>query len=185
MFSLSFFSFHFFFTSTVQNTISKQINKKITNNSPKIIQNLQGTPSASRNSVQQDFWARDQCWNNGGALLHAPPSLVARGFTRHRWNSKTTGGQSRLPLFFPSPAVRITVTCKRRKTHKAVGFNFFLLVFGSVSLFLHLGRSVRFFFFPNLLYFRWLPASSPLFRVVDRATVSRWLWAWRFLWSAG
>ena len=113
-------------------------------------------------------------------MLHAPPSLVARGITRHRWNSKTTGGQSRLPLFFPSPAVMITVTCKRRKTHKAVvGFNFFLLVFGSVSLFLRLDRSVRFFFFPNLLCFRWLPASSPFPSRPVVVFCGKWRWLGR------
>ena len=92
---------------------------------------------------------------------------VAPRAHRHWWRvgSRATAGtpkQQGVSHGFPSPAVRITVTCKRRKTHKAVGFNFFLLVFGSVSLFLRLGRSVRFFFFPNLLCFRWLPASSPL-----------------------
>jgi hypothetical protein len=121
LFSLSFFSFLFFYIHSTKYNF-KTNKQKNYNNSPKTIRNLQGTPSASRNSVQQDFWARDQCWNNGGALLHAPPSLVARGFTRHRWNSKTTGGQSRLPLFFPSPAVRITVTCKRRKTTQGSRF---------------------------------------------------------------
>jgi hypothetical protein len=77
----------FFLYITLQNTISKQINKKnyikITNNNPKTIWNLQGTPSASWNSVQQDFWAREQ-WRRvfpratvtGGAWTHAPPQAT-------------------------------------------------------------------------------------------------------------
>jgi hypothetical protein len=49
-------------------------------------------------------------------LLHAPPSLAARGFTRRRKKQKSSRGLDRLlPLFFSSSAVKITFTCK---THK-------------------------------------------------------------------
>jgi hypothetical protein len=50
-------------------------------------------------------------------LLHAPPSLAARGFTRRRKKQKKSnrGLDRLLPLFFSSPAVKITVTYK---THK-------------------------------------------------------------------
>jgi len=72
LFSLSFFSFLFFYIHSTKYNF-KTNKQKNYNNSPKTIRNLQGTPSASRNSVQQDFWARDQCWNNGGAWVHAPP----------------------------------------------------------------------------------------------------------------
>jgi hypothetical protein len=64
----------------------------------------------------------------GGVSSHAPPhwrrvgSRAAAGTTRKQGNQDWL-----LLLFFSSPAVRITVTCKRRKTHKAVDFNFFLL----------------------------------------------------------
>jgi len=87
LFSFFSFLFLFFLYITLQNTISKQINKKnyikITNNNPKTIWNLQGTPSASWNSVQQDFWAREQ-WRRvfpratvtGGAWTHAPPQAT-------------------------------------------------------------------------------------------------------------
>ena len=110
MFSFFSFLFLFFLYITLQNTISKQINKKnyikITNNN----WNLQGTPSASWNSVQQDFWAREQ-WRRvfpratvtGGASSHAPPSLAARLPKRHRKQLETAGsGSPCSPLPFPA-----------------------------------------------------------------------------------
>jgi hypothetical protein len=87
----------------------------------------------------------------GGAWVHAPPLELQN-------NRGSVAASPLLPLTGSENHCHLQ---KEKKTHKAVGFNFFLLVFGSVSLFLRLGRSVRFFFFPNLLCFRWLPASSP------------------------
>ena len=67
---------------------------------------------------------QEQCTGTVAArLLHAPPSLAARGFTRRRKKKKQQGGLDRLlPLFFSSPAVKITVTCKTPKnaTSKSV-----------------------------------------------------------------
>jgi hypothetical protein len=54
--------------------------------------------------------------NSGGASSHAPPSLPAR-------NSRNRGDLDRLlPLFLPTPAVRVTVTCKNPKNTQGSRF---------------------------------------------------------------
>ena len=65
--------------------------------------------------------------------LHAPPPLVARGFTRRR--KQKTGDrvdQARLLSFFlSSPTVKTTVTCNQKKTHKQSVLVKFLDLFSS------------------------------------------------------
>jgi hypothetical protein len=53
----------------------------------------------------------------GGAWVHAPPLETPK---------KSGDLEFLLPLCLPTPAVRVTVTCKNPKIHKAVGFSFFL-----------------------------------------------------------
>jgi len=98
-----------------------------------------------------------------GRLLHTPPPLVARGFTRLRRERLVWVDLAWLLLLFPSsPAVKITVTCNKSKTHKqqlilsfcflfTICFLSLLLRFGSASLY----RSVLFFSFPIVLCLRW------------------------------
>ena len=103
MFSFFSFLFLFFLYITLQNTISKQINKKnyikITNNNPKTTgiyreHLLQAGTVFSRISGRE---------NSGGASSHAPPSLAARGPTRHRKQLETAGsGSPSSPLPFPA-----------------------------------------------------------------------------------
>jgi hypothetical protein len=53
----------------------------------------------------------------GGTWVHAPPLETPK---------KPRDLECLLPLCLPTPAVRVTVTCKNLKIHKAVGFSFFL-----------------------------------------------------------
>jgi len=59
----------------------------------------------------------------GGTWVHAPPLETPK---------KPRDLECLLPLCLPTPAVRVTVTCKNLKIHKAVGFSFFFLVHGSI-----------------------------------------------------
>jgi len=67
-------------------------------------------------------------------LLHTPPPLAVRGFTRHCKNPRKRVGLAQLLLLFLSlPAVRIPVTCKKEKnTQMAIDFISFF--FRSVSV---------------------------------------------------
>ena len=57
---------------------------------------------------------------------HAPPPLAAHGFMHHRKKPEETRGSEHLPPFFLSSSlVTNTFTCKSRKIHKTIGFNFF------------------------------------------------------------
>jgi hypothetical protein len=68
-------------------------------------------------------------------LLHTPPPLAVRGFTRRCKNPGKRAGLAELLLLFPSlPAVRIPITCKKEKnTQMAVDFISFFFRFVSVS----------------------------------------------------
>jgi len=69
--------------------------------------------------------------NSGSASSHAPPSLAARGFTRRCKKLQAAGGSGAASSFFlSSPAVKITVTCNQKRTHRqSVLVNFFRSVF--------------------------------------------------------
>jgi len=77
---------------------------------------------------------------------------AASRFTSRRKKVQETGDLKRLPpLFTFLPTVRIPVTCKRRKIHKPVDFNFSfffrsVLVFSFLDLF-HCRSIFSFFFF--------------------------------------
>jgi hypothetical protein len=82
--------------------IKIQNKTKITLNNSKITKQPLKNPKPSgicRNSVEEGFWVREQCWNSGGAWVHAsPPMKVTELVDRER-----------LPLLcLPTPAV----TCK-------------------------------------------------------------------------
>jgi hypothetical protein len=131
LFSFFSFLFLFFLYITLQNTISKQINKKnyikITNNNPKTTgiyreHLLQAGTVFSRISGRE---------NSGGASSHAPPSLAARLPKRHRhWRrvfpSATASNWKQrdrahpvLPFLF-LPAVTTTVICKKKENASKV-----------------------------------------------------------------
>jgi hypothetical protein len=107
---------------------------------------------------------QEQCTGTVAArLLHAPPSLAERGCTRRCQKNPATGVV--WIDFFPSslPAVKITVTCNQKKTHKqSVLVIFFRSVFlcfpslsASLSSFLGLFLGLR----RLLLCFRYLGGS--------------------------
>jgi hypothetical protein len=56
--------------------IKIQNKTKITLNNSKITKQPLKNPKPSgicRNSVEEGFWVREQCWNSGGAWVHASP----------------------------------------------------------------------------------------------------------------
>jgi hypothetical protein len=87
-------------------------------------------------------------------LLHTPPSLAARGFTRRREKIREKPGDlARLPPFSPSsPAV----TCKTRKTQAKFLILFFFKICFSLLPFSALVLSDLFFFLSSSFW--WLMA---------------------------
>jgi hypothetical protein len=90
------------------------------NNNPKTIWNLHGTPSASPEQCQADFWS---CKTVASHLLHAPPPLAARGSQKIQ---KQTGGSATTssPLPFLASGEN-NVTCKAKQTPQTVDFILF------------------------------------------------------------
>ena len=101
-------------------------------------------------------------------LLHAPPSLAARGFTCRRKKKQAAGeiqsGFSLLPhrqWLLPLPATRNT-----KKRPQTVDFSFFFLCFSDLHFSFLLLRT--YFLRVSLL---WVSSSSPLLRVAGLAIV--------------
>ena len=84
---------------------------------------MQGRPSAQPEQCQADFWSHKTV---AARLLHTPPPLAARGFTRRRQKTQASKGQSQLPPLFPSSPVW---PAKHPKTQQAVDFSFSFLCF--------------------------------------------------------
>jgi hypothetical protein len=100
IFFFLFFSFSFFLHTqyTIQNTNSKQINKnymKITIKAPKQSGIYRDSLLHQQNSVRQ---TSGTVWTVTARLLHAPPWLAARGFTRRCWQCPKMGGSAKNSL---------------------------------------------------------------------------------------
>jgi len=94
------------------------------------------------------LWSHWVIWTVVTRLLHAPPQLAARGFTRRCWQCLETGGSGLLSSSLPFPAGCEDHRYLQKEKNTSSRFYFFLLKsVGPVSPFVVLS-----------FFFRWLTA---------------------------
>jgi hypothetical protein len=117
IFSFSFFFFYIHNTKYKFKTNKQKLHENY-NKSPKTIWNLQGTTSAPPEQCQADFQSGKTV---AARLLHAPPSLAARGLTRRRKKNQQQGEIRN--SFLPSSFLAGGDLQNNQKTQPAVLFS--------------------------------------------------------------